>query len=303
MVAKTTRSTKAAKLPGRRKRFGTLLVTLLSKGSVSRADLQEYPARTVYDDFETIASLETERIRGGLRLAKGFWSEQSQRMGEAKYDIADRAASFFHAGVSVSVGCGSTTFRVCERMRCRSVSIEILTNNLALTRLDPGDGSGMAPRVNFVGGQFIPSLMGTVGPGTEDGFKRHVRWGVIGASGIDGDGRLFISHEPEVSVVRTMLDHVQERVLVVLTADKLGRADLWEFASLDELVTTTRNGARRDREVVIVTNDPQEWKAEIEGLKSKRHVISEGRAILMKLREMETTEKNLKVIVVERGQG
>ncbi len=203
-----------------------------------------------------------ERTRGGVgrrlpqpnRYADQAWTEHI----DAKQAVATCAAREITPGSSLSASPGSTVALTVGALNSEGIGCSIVTNSLALTKQTASHDA----QVYYVAGQYSPNIHGMVGLDAVRGFQeRPCRAGLVGVSGFSlnqaGQCVLRVKHDAEVPVLRSMLQHVEELIVVVFNIHKLGICDPWQIGTLNELGATGRGGTRR---IIVVTNEFNDWK-------------------------------------------
>ena len=264
-------------------RRGEMVTRLFAGNEVLLKELKkEFKSVSVsgfYADISRLSNLWLIRTKGGIRPFSGYHTAQREQMLAAKVDIGrhmvngcprpdsegndSETPKFQHISrhMGLAVGAGSTALEVCQQLLVATRACSIASNNIALLRLD-ADLAGDSV-LSFVGGEFVPDIMATVGDDAVRGFSGgKVHTGILGVSGIDETGQLYLMNRREVRVMKAMLKNVSTRVFVVASADKLAHEDRYPVATLTGLAK--REGEDKvTRQVVLVTNDPNEWEPEI----------------------------------------
>jgi DeoR/GlpR family transcriptional regulator of sugar metabolism len=222
--------------------------------------------RTARADIANFLSLQNawERTPGGVgrRIRKPncyadkAWSEHI----DAKQDVAIDAALVVTPGCSLSASPGSTVALTVGALNSEGIGCSIVTNSLALIDYATSPDA----QVYYVAGQYSQNIHGMLGLDAVKGFEdRPCHAGLVGVSGCSlnqaGQCVLRVKHDAEVPVIRTMLQHVQELIVVVFNVHKLGVCDPWQIGTLNELAATDRGGSRR---IVVVTNEFSHWEEE-----------------------------------------
>lgn len=247
-------------ITSKQERLGYIVCQLLQAQEVTVADIMRRfraSERTARADLTEINELRTRRFRGGIASANLFYDVQRLKNRDAKDAVALEAAKYFSTGVSIAASPGTTVARTYGQLIENGIAAPVVTNSVGITEhVGPST-------VYMVGGEYIANIHALAGSDAVKGFEQRnpCRHGLLGASGItvtaDGDIRLFVQHDPEVTVIRKMLEVVTERLVIVATVHKLGRGDPWQVGSINELTQTIAS-------VVLVTNHPPDWADEMD---------------------------------------
>jgi len=243
----------------RQTRLGFVVQKLVSGDRVTVSEVQSYgngiDERTARGDLIALSQLRTRRFRGGIAPANALYSDaQRTKRLEEKLDVAEEAATLFSAHTSIAASPGSTVAMTYAALLEHGIAAAVITNSLALAEHATTEGTS----VYLVGGEYAPDVDALVGADAVEGFRRRTpcRQGLLGVSGIDGRGTLYVKHDAEVPVLRAMLEAVEERLVIVANIQKIGKGDPWRIGTLAEL-------ASEEREVVLVTNRHQDWRGEL----------------------------------------
>lgn len=245
---------------GRETRLGFVLGRLLKGKSVSVDELKtkmRVDERTARSDLLAISQLRIRRSRGQLEPAqRRFHDAQRITNIRQKREVAEAASTLFDSSSSIAASPGSTVAVCYGELIEKGISPALVTNSLALIEHASADAS----TIYVVGGEYSAGIHAMVGTAAARGFEKlePCRYGLLGLSGILTAGthpKLYLAHAAEIPVVNSLLQRVLERVVIVATVEKLGKGDPWLLSDLGDLT--------QDREVVLVTNEPREWKEEL----------------------------------------
>ncbi|HEX5104661.1 MAG TPA: hypothetical protein VFV87_12660, partial [Pirellulaceae bacterium] len=79
--------------------------------------------------------------------------------------------------------------------------------------------------------------------------------GLIGVSGVAPSGGLFVKHRWEAKYRAAIVRTVSNEIYICTDVEKLGNHDLWQFATIDEIVAD-----KPKSRVVLITNKPRELR-------------------------------------------
>ncbi|MHC4624102.1 MAG: DeoR/GlpR family DNA-binding transcription regulator [Planctomycetota bacterium] len=168
---------------------------------------------------------------------------------KAKDEIARKFVALIRTGPNFTLACsaGTTAARCVGRLVEAGNYHVIVTNNLGV--FDQLRGSDITSIV-FTGGEYRPSIRACVGHTAVQAFKEvRCEAALIGASGINAKGELFVRHCEEVPVFKQIVKSATRSVFIVAHASKLVQEDAWWFVSIPQL--------RMDNpelEICLVTN-------------------------------------------------
>lgn len=150
---------------------------------------------------------------------------------EAKQRIARAVADYIPNGSSLFINLGTTTEAVAGAL-CAHTNMRVITNNLNVAVLLCAQPSF---EVMVTGGQVRPHDRGIVGAETADFISQFkVDFGIIGVSGIDGDGTLLDYDYREVRVAQAIIANAR-RVLLVADQSKFTRNPMVRLAHLSDI--------------------------------------------------------------------
>lgn len=282
----TTRSLK------KEARLGRIAKLLLAGDAVDTKELARsfgVDERTARDDIIEIVELgklRPSRLRGGICVASETYHQIALlRYRELKRDVAARAAEYFDSSGSIAASPGTTVAMTYAMLVERGGVPAIVTNSIALAA-EPF--STAAANITLVGGHCDARINATTGTAATGGFRNHkCRDGLLGVSGITGEGVLYVAHDAEVPVLEAMLDSVKEKLVIVADLTKVGHPDPWIVGRIDRLSS--------ERAVVLVTNDVNDWEDELDG-----EVIGKAREAIAQLRGL-ADENKFELELVSRG--
>ncbi len=217
-----------------------LLEQVLARGTVSVEDLAAFfsvTLQTVRRDVKLLSDAGLlARFHGGVRVpsstTENLAYRQRQLLNEAaKQRIARAVAQEIPEGCSLIINIGTTTEAIAREL-LRHKGLRVITNNLNVAAI-LSDNTDC--EVIVTGGVVRSRDRGIVGEATVDfirQFKADI--GLIGISGIEGDGSLRDFDYREVKVAQTIIQHSRE---VWLAADnsKFNRPAMVELARLNQV--------------------------------------------------------------------
>jgi DeoR family glycerol-3-phosphate regulon repressor len=217
-----------------------LLEQVRARGSVSLETLAtsfEVTLQTVRRDVKLLSDAGMlARFHGGVRVpsstTENIAYRQRQLLNEgAKQRIARAIAKAVPEGCSLIVNIGTTTEAIAREL-LRHKGLRVITNNLNVAAIlsDNADCE-----VIVAGGVVRSRDRGIVGEATVDFIRQFkVDIGLIGISGIEGDGSLRDFDYREVRVAQTIIERSRE---VWLAADhsKFNRPAMVEVAHLRQV--------------------------------------------------------------------
>ena len=179
------------------------------------------------------------RYHGGAGLASSVenldYSNRRILNHEAKIRIAQMVAAYIPNNASLFINIGTTTEEVAKALRGHS-NLHVITNNLNVAVL-------LCDRPNFdviAAGGVVRKDRGVIGESTIDFIRQFkVDYGIIGISGIDGDGTLLDFDYREVRVAQAIIEN-SKRIILVTDHTKFGCSPmvrLGHISMLDALFT------------------------------------------------------------------
>ena len=151
---------------------------------------------------------------------------------EEKIRIARMVADYIPDNASLFINIGTTTEEVAKALR-EHKNLRVITNNLNVA-------SSLCDVPNFeviVAGGVVRTDRGVIGESTIDFVRQFkVDYGIIGISGIDGDGTLLDFDYREVRVAQAIIENARQ---VILVADhtKFSRSALHAVGPLTDFST------------------------------------------------------------------
>jgi DeoR family transcriptional regulator, aga operon transcriptional repressor len=269
----------------RRQRLAEIAKELILKGEVSIKDLArtyDVSERMIRDDVDAlINSVFGPAGRSKFRLFQESYHEQARKeFIRPKARVAACAVDLFKSipYPSISMSPGTTVCLVAAMMVVKSRPADIISNSLSLCDVPMPESI----KLTLTGGLYARATHSLVGKDSEQGFERfrnQVRVGVLGVSGVNKHGELFVHHSDEIPSLQAMLRSVSGHLFVVCDRSKLARVDPWRIADIESLVAGDGHfdtAHRRDphdregdaeprgprghfrRKVTLVTNKPLE---------------------------------------------
>lgn len=172
------------------------------------------------------------RFRGGITAPSSVenvsYDTRKILMHEEKRRIARLAAAFIPDEASLFINIGTTTEAVAEALSGHR-GLRVITNNLNVANI-LHQKTDFA--LNIAGGAVRERDGGIVGEATIDFIRQFkVDFGVIGISGIDGEGDLLDYDYQEVRVAKTIIEN-SRHVLLVTDHTKFGRGALVRLGNI-----------------------------------------------------------------------
>jgi len=225
-----------------------------------RFHVSEATIRRDLDDLDKQGAL--RRTHGGaIKMNRStsyenVYAEKIALMTEEKYRIAEYAARLVHAGDTVMIDSGTTTFFVAQALSSVE-NLTIITNDLFIACQMSIHPSSTLIVTGGTRRQGRQELVGTI---TENFLREtHVDIAFIGADGIDANSGITNANFSEVGVKRLMMNAAM-RSVVVADHSKFGRVALARVCDLSEAgLLLTDNGIDD-----TVLNKLQKMQIEIE---------------------------------------
>jgi DeoR family glycerol-3-phosphate regulon repressor len=150
---------------------------------------------------------------------------------EEKRQIARMLARHIPDGASLFINIGTTTEEVARALTGHE-NLKIITNNLNVAATMSAN-TGF--EVTIAGGVVRSRDGGIIGEAAVDFVRQFkVDYGIIGISGIDGDGSLLDFDYREVRVARAIIDNAR-RVCLVVDHTKFGRSAMARLANIGDV--------------------------------------------------------------------
>lgn len=214
--------------------------------------VSEATVRRDLDDLDRQGAI--RRTHGGaMKLDRStsyehIYSEKITLMREEKRRIAARAAGMVHAGDTVIIDSGTTTFFIAQALSALE-NLTVITNDLSIAYQIP-----LHPTSTMVvtGGMRRTGYQELVGTVTENFIRNtHVDISFVGVDGIDLTGGVSIANFQEVGAKQMMLK-AAERSVIVADRTKFGRVALaWLCDLHDTDLLITDNGLENEMLVRI----------------------------------------------------
>ncbi len=148
-----------------------------------------------------------------------------------KQQIAAMVAEKIPNNASLFINIGTTTEEIAKAL-CHHRRLKVITNNLNVASILSGNENF---EVIVAGGLVRQRDGGIIGPLTIDFIQQfRVDFGIIGISGIDGDGTLLDFDYREVRVSRAIIDN-SRRIFLATDHTKFGRNAMVRLGSIDEI--------------------------------------------------------------------
>lgn len=166
-----------------------------------------------------------------------------------KNAIAKEFVQLIPSNVTLACSAGTTvTYCVKHLVETRHYHV-IVTNNMGI--VDQLKGSDIANLV-LSGGEYKPGIHGCVGNKAVEAFKdARCEAALIGISGINDEGELFLRHCEEIAVLDRIVRTVTHFIFIVADIYKLTQVDTWRFAKISQLLDDKQ---RPDLRIYLITN-------------------------------------------------
>lgn len=221
----------------------TLILDILDKSDFARvADLSVnlgVTEVTIRKDLEALEAQELlTRVHGGAKKRNhtnsfdhGVVSRQAE-----KQRIAETASTMVKDGDFIFINTGSTCFLVCEALKTKK-NLTVLTNSLLLLPTLLGSPSFT---VLLLGGIVNGDMQITVGDDLIDQLTKYTADKLfLGMDGIDPEMGATTYNYIEETVIRHMMQHAKEKILVA-DDSKIGKvafARIAQLSDFDALIT------------------------------------------------------------------
>ncbi|MBN1537769.1 MAG: DeoR/GlpR transcriptional regulator [Anaerolineales bacterium] len=205
----------------------------------SLAELLNVSESTVRRDLEWMEDQGIlERTRGGAILnqhirAEAEYIQRAQRFIEEKRSIGKAAATLLEPGDVVFMNSGTTTAQIIEHIN-GVPNVTVITNNtFPLTKSHDLDFE-----LVVIGGTYLPLSKSIIGPFSADNINRlYATKCFIGVEGISLKYGCTVSTFPEAEIIRMMVEHTQEQVVMVADHTKWGAVSNHLIARIDQMHT------------------------------------------------------------------
>lgn len=192
--------------------------------------------QTIRRDINTLSeSGVIHRYHGGAGMTSSTenvdYTERKILCLKEKQRIARLVASQIPDRASLFINIGTTTEEIARALNNHQ-RLRVITNNLNVASILSGNDNF---EIIVAGGLVRPRDCGIIGPMTIDFIQQfRVDYGIIGISGIDGDGTLLDFDYREVRAARAIIDNSRK---VFLAADhtKFGRNAMVRLGSIGEV--------------------------------------------------------------------
>lgn len=207
-------------------------------------------ARNILDDVADII-----RFVRPTRNAKGIeWGGDQlyeRSLGhnrELKEAIARGFVELLPSTTSIACTAGTTVTYCVGELNRVGKRAHVVTNNLGIVQ----HWSGVEEGLDLTGGVYDPATNALSGLVVQQSFQTmKCSIGLIGVSGVTPSGALFVRHRWEAQYRAAILHAVTDAIYICADAEKLTVRDLWQFATIREIVAL-----RPNRKTILITNDP-----------------------------------------------
>lgn len=199
--------------------------------------VQRVSIKSVRAIFRDISDILPEVVPSadGVHIGReAFYWASYRTASEWKTEIAEKCVKLIAPNITLACGPGSTVVYCIKRVIQEGHCFVIVTNNAGI--IDHAANSRISDLV-FVGGEYNANIHGCVGVAAVEGFKKaKCHAALVGVSGINEAGDLFVRHSEEVPVVREMIQSVSDIIFIVAHARKLIQVDAWKFINIRDLL-------------------------------------------------------------------
>jgi DeoR/GlpR family transcriptional regulator of sugar metabolism len=224
--------------------------SLLQHREVEQAlHINRKTVNTIFRDIADISAditLSSEGIRAGRQT---YYHDNLPVAREWKDAIADKLVGLIPASATLACSAGTTVACCVKRLIEAGDYHVIVTNNMGvIDQLSCGDISNLI----FTGGEYKPGIHGCVGDKVVEAFGE-ARCGaaLIGVSGINEEGELFVRHFEEIAVDKQIVRSVTNDIFILAHIGKLAQVDTWRFTSISDLLQDER---RPNLKIYLITN-------------------------------------------------
>lgn len=257
-------------------------------------DVNIRTARRILGDLVELGS-QIRRDPKGIRLGGIYYYHTMLNTNrELKNYIAEETLELMPRGATLSCSPGTTVALAVRRLVEERQYHVMVTNSIGV--LDQIAGSEISNLV-LTGGEYHHGIHGCVGTQAVETFRNaRTSCALVGVSGINEKGELFVRHSVETSILDAIVRSVQNKIFVVADVHKLTQEDTWQFASIRDLLKD-----KRDLEVYLVTNSLERLISESkqqtdEQRKQETKQVDRASEVLQALRKI----KGLKIVEADR---
>ena len=192
--------------------------------------------QTIRRDINTLSQRGViHRYHGGAGMSSSTenvdYTERKILCLKEKRSIARLVAAQIPDHASLFINIGTTTEEI-ARALTNHQRLRVITNNLNVASILSGNDNF---EIIVAGGLVRPRDCGIIGPMTIDFIQQfRVDYGIIGISGIDGDGTLLDFDYREVRAARAIIDN-SRRVFLAADHTKFGRNAMVRLGSISEV--------------------------------------------------------------------
>ncbi len=243
--------------------------------------------RTIVKEISD-ASTSMVLVPRGIRVRRETYYHNSLTKARGiKDDLADEFVKRIPPDVTLASCAGTTVALSLKRLIEEGHYHVIVTNSIGA--LDQLGGSDIANLV-FTGGEYKPGIHGCVGSKAVEAFKEaRCQAALIGISGINDKGDLFVRHSEEIPVYNQILRSVTDYVFIVADARKLAQVDTWCFNNIRQLLEDEQ---RPNLKVCLITNSYQSLEDE--------HSRDRAKIVCKSLKSIRDENNRLDVVIVKK---
>jgi len=209
--------------------------------------------RSLLNEVAVISTDITLVPDGILLRPETYYHNSLKKYPGLKYDIANEFVEVLHKNADLATlacSAGSTVAISIKRLVEKRRYHVIVTNNFGI--IDQLRGIVDVGSIIICGGEYNAGLHGCIGNQAVEAFDRaKCEAAVIGVSGINGEGELFVRHCEEIGVNQQILKSVTKYVFIVADVNKLVQEDTWRCAVVSDLLQDEK---RPDLRVFVITN-------------------------------------------------
>lgn len=187
----------------------------------------------------------------GFRFVGGqdsYYKSQLGRHEDLKQAVAKKVAEELDEVTSLAAGPGTTVADAIPYIMDANEgsSPSIVTNSVAVQQALFTQKANL----EMTGGTYSRDIHAFVGEQTISFFRKaNFSRAIVGVSGIDKEGNLYVKYSSEIPVVQQILNSTTETIYILATVRKLGKSDTWPIAKLKEI---------QDSATVSVITNPME---------------------------------------------
>jgi len=238
--------------------------------------------KSLLNEIAGISTVITLVPDGILLRPETYYHNSLKKYAELKDEIANEFVKVLHKNANLATlacSAGSTVATSIKRLVEKRRYHVIVTNNFGI--IDQLRGTVDVGSIIICGGEYNAGLHGCVGNQAVEAFDRaKCEAAVLGVSGINGEGELFVRHCEEIGVNQQILKSVTKYVFIVADVNKLVQEDTWRCAVVSDLV---QNEKRPGLKVFVITNP-------IDKLRKQKKLKEQAQKVCEALQNIERVE-------------